>query len=396
MRFLLLLLMFSPTNSSANYQSYFLETYEESRDAFLKQVNDWSSQGRKLQKGQWNIPSQKDNQLTTNWVYLPPKKEKGNLIIIVSGVHGVEAFASTAVQRMFMREVFPQTQDGQTGFLFIHVINPYGHKYSRRVTENNVDLNRNFINNRPFDFLDPNGEYPKLDRFLNPENPVNISPFSRFQSLLQSLYYIVRHSKRKVRQAILQGQYSFPKGIFYGGPKTEPHVEPLKTLLQEKTAGYKKNLLIDLHTGYGERGKLHLFGLPHYNDQTKKAMQEVFKGYSIDSGKDKDFYTITGDLTAYAFDILQGELTLAITFEYGTLDSQTTKGSLDSLQRTKWENQGFWWGYRDQKTETKVKQWYREMFYPSDPQWRQAIMKESARTFPILIRRLQKLNPAKL
>ncbi len=32
-----------------------------------------------------------------------------------------------------------------TGALLIHALNPYGFAWTRRVTEDNVDLNRNFV-----------------------------------------------------------------------------------------------------------------------------------------------------------------------------------------------------------------------------------------------------------
>ena len=42
--------------------------------------------------------------------------------------------------------------------LLIHAINPYGFAWSRRVTEDNVDLNRNFV--------DHDKAYPKNDGYL--------------------------------------------------------------------------------------------------------------------------------------------------------------------------------------------------------------------------------------
>jgi len=69
-------------------------------------------------------------------LYIPALKNKNGLIIISSGVHGVEGFTGSAVQHMMMEEFMTDENMASTGFLFIHGMNPYGFKNNRRVTEN--------------------------------------------------------------------------------------------------------------------------------------------------------------------------------------------------------------------------------------------------------------------
>ena len=62
--------------------------------------------------------------------------------------------------------------------------------------------------------------------------------------------------------------------------------------------------------------------------------------------------------------------------EYGTLDSQKTLGSIESLRRVVLENQNFHFAAAAD-TSAEIKSLYREMFYPFDPIWRAAILKQT-------------------
>ena len=66
-----------------------------------------------------------------------------HVFIHSSGVHGVEAFAGSAIQIQWMQKsVTPVANDD--AIVLVHALNPYGMAWLRRFNENNVDLNRNF------------------------------------------------------------------------------------------------------------------------------------------------------------------------------------------------------------------------------------------------------------
>ena len=106
-------------------------------------------------------------------------------------------------------------------------------------------------------------------------------------------------------------------------------------------------------------------------------MEKVFDGYRIDWGDSKDFYTVTGDFPGHLEKIITTGAFLPMTFEYGTLDSQTTVGSIKSLQTTILENQGFNFGYKSDKDKNEVEKNFREMYFPSSPAWRTKVIKDS-------------------
>src|ERR1051326_2712065 len=67
------------------------------------------------------------------------------VLVHSSGLHGVEGFAGSAIQLQLLDNVPVPPAD--TAIVVVHILNPYGMAWLRRVNENNVDLNRNFRSN---------------------------------------------------------------------------------------------------------------------------------------------------------------------------------------------------------------------------------------------------------
>jgi dTDP-4-dehydrorhamnose 3,5-epimerase-like enzyme len=63
--------------------------------------------------------------------------------------------------------------------------------------------------------------------------------------------------------------------------------------------------------------------------------------------------------------------------EYGTLNSQSTVGSIKSIHNMVLENQGFHYGYKSAKDSLKVMNSFMEMYNPSSEKWRTKIMADS-------------------
>src|SRR5687768_663923 len=64
-------------------------------------------------------------------------------ILHLSGLHGVEGFAGSAIQLQLLDNL-PELSDN-SALIIVHILNPFGMAWLRRVNENNVDLNRNFL-----------------------------------------------------------------------------------------------------------------------------------------------------------------------------------------------------------------------------------------------------------
>ena len=187
-----------------------------------------------------------------------------------SGVHGVEAFAGSAVQLQWLADPIPEMRE-DAALVLVHVINPYGMAWLRRFNEHSVDLNRNFL--APDETYDgaPVG-YAQLDTLLNPP-----SPPSRGLFYLQASWLIARHGLPWLRQAVAGGQYINPKGLFFGGASMEEGPRVLQEHLQSRLAGVSHLVVVDLHTGLGPFGVDTLLALAdNEGDPRFRTLQETY------------------------------------------------------------------------------------------------------------------------
>jgi len=292
-----------------------------------------------------------------------------------------------------MDQVLPSADLDELSVLLVHALNPYGFAHMRRVSENNVDLNRNF-DVSPSLFEQKNPGYTAVSDIINPSGPVDLGSLGHRLFAEQAVYEIVSQGMAALRQAILYGQYEHPKGVYFGGTAFEPQRALLERLFKRLMADQEAILLIDMHTGYGVRGVLHLYPNVPANDRIFADTEAVFAGHHIDwPQKDDSFYRIRGDFTDWVGRLvdLDRQRWIPMAFEYGTLDSQTTAGAIDSLHRTVLENQGYHYGYASPADKTEVERRYREMFFPSSSRWRSKILRDTAALWPGMLERFAAL-----
>ncbi|GAB4011963.1 MAG: M14 family metallopeptidase [Bdellovibrio sp.] len=330
-----------------------------------------------VESGSFKVPSLSifDQDLFVDWVLLAPKEQANKKVVYINcGTHGIESHVACG----FLLEHFERVvrQGAETAYLFVHALNPYGFKYSRRVTENNVDLNRNFVLKRE-EFKDPNTAYPLVEVFLNRPSPARDDFFYNLDHLFYSLYYVSKLGKPAFRQAVVQGQYTYPTGLFYGGKELEPQAKWLLDFIPQKLASFDEVLAIDYHTGYGARGELHLFGSTLLREDLKNDLSRMFIEKSIDWGDSKNFYQTFGDFTDFLVAIMPEKRVLPMTFEFGTLDTQTLSGSLKSLRIMRLENQSYHWKALGEEALIDIKSKFKEMFFPSEKDWEELVREQN-------------------
>jgi hypothetical protein len=169
------------------------------------------------------------------------------VVVVSSGLHGVEGFAGSAVQAAWLedgprRKALPP----DCGLIFLHGLNPFGFAWRRRTNEENVDLNRNFLlSGEPYAGAPPH--YGELDRLFNPPSPPSRwDPF-----LLKALLAELRMGRGTLRQTLPVGQYEFPKGLFFGGRSASQTHRILGEQLPGWLPAVEDVLHLDLHTGLG-------------------------------------------------------------------------------------------------------------------------------------------------
>ncbi|NUM58242.1 MAG: DUF2817 domain-containing protein [Bdellovibrionaceae bacterium] len=346
-----------------NSQSYFKNNFTEAKADFKGRCEAITKSNHKAICG-----SEKE----TDFLFIPQENSK-KLVIIQSGTHGIEGHAGSGIQS-FLIDYIQLQKVSKTSFLFIHGVNPHGFKNNRRVNQNNVDLNRNFAEDKSL-FSSQNQSYEKINFFLNPTDKQKQNFLTTLSFYYNSVVLVLKHSKDTLKRAILKGQYHQPKGIYFGGNDYQPEFFVINSIWDKFIPDFNEVLLVDLHTGYGERSKLHLLANSS-RDKNSEELKKIFPKQNIDFGEDKEFYQVSGDITSYFYHKFNSEKikVYALAFEFGTMDSQKLLGSIDSLYRMVSENSGVQNGYKTPEDQTKTETLLLDMFYPKDFSWRDQVI----------------------
>lgn len=171
------------------------------------------------------------------------------LLIVSSACHGVEGFCGSGVQVFATHDAEWRQHAREAGVavLYIHALNPHGFSHLRRVTHENVDLNRNFQNfDQP---LPANPAYAELHPLLLPST---WPPAANNQAAIDA--WITSHGPTAFQAAVSQGQYQFADGLFYGGASPTWSHQTLRRVLHTHGQQARQIAWIDLHTGLGPSG----------------------------------------------------------------------------------------------------------------------------------------------
>lgn len=182
-------------------------------------------------------------------VALDGSPEAERLLIVSSACHGAEGFCGSGVQVFATHDAQWRAHARAAGVavLYVHALNPHGFSHLRRVTHENVDLNRNFQ-----DFSQPlpdNPAYTELQPLLLPEA---WPPTPEVESALAR--WIGLHGAAAFQAAVSQGQYQHADGLFYGGQAPCWSHQTLRAVLRQHAQRARRIGWIDLHTGLGPTG----------------------------------------------------------------------------------------------------------------------------------------------
>ena len=271
-----------------------------------------------------------------------------------SGLHGVEGFAGSAIQLQLLNDLPELPEDA--ALIVVHVLNPWGMAWLRRFNENNVDLNRNFVPDQAYAGAPPT--YAGLDSFLNPQSPPASDLFT-----LKAGWLILRQGMPALKQAVVGGQYEYPKGLFFGGKRLEQGPEKYKTFLTHGLASAERIIAIDVHTGLGKYGEDTLL----VEEEEYDALRSMFGERVAPSNPEKSVaYRIRGALDTMLPRAMPKAKILAVTQEFGTYSPTKVLHALREENR--------WHHYGAGTLDHPAKQTLKETFYPKDDTWRESVL----------------------
>ena len=200
--------------------------------------------------------------------------------------------------------------------LLLHAVNPYGFSHIRRVTEDNVDLNRNFQGfSKP---LPENRGYAAIHDLLVP--PDWDGPGRARAEAALDAWRDANGGLKAYQAAVAGGQYAFPDGLFFGGRRPTWSNATFRRILGTHGRAAKRVAVIDVHTGLGPTG----YGEPisvHALDSPAFARARAWWGDDVTSttAGTSNSSPITGSLIGCIAESLPGAEAAAIGLEFGTV-----------------------------------------------------------------------------
>lgn len=175
--------------------------------------------------------------------------DASRVLLVTSGMHGFEGPAGSAAQSAWLENTAHLPND--TAILLVHALNPWGFAWVSRLTENNVDLNRNFI-----DWSCPapvNPLYAHVRELIRVPD-MSLETLARLLGTQQRLAAQIGPAAAQV--AVDFGQYDDAEGISFGGAAPEFGHRVLRDRVVPLLAHAKHIGAIDWHTGVGAFGEV--------------------------------------------------------------------------------------------------------------------------------------------
>jgi hypothetical protein len=349
-----------------SYTTAFCPNYAEARTRFRASA---SAINFRLEEHPINQLGPDEEELTID-VAIKGETDPEKVIIVSSGLHGVEGFFGSAVQCTLLEECLNDFCPPQGAVLvLVHALNPYGFAWRRRWNEDNIDLNRNFLLPDE-EYTGSPQKYGDFNAFFNPTSPP--SQFEPF--LIKLIATIFRQGMTALKKTLLVGQYDFPKGLFFGGHGPSKTQQILAENLP-RWVGYAKNVLhIDFHTGLGRKATYKLLINEPADSARTQWLIEKFGADVVENYYKPSLggtaYTIRGGLGRWC----QAKFPMCnynfITAEFGTYPI------IPVFKALRAENSVEFWSHPDDPSLERARKQLVEIFAPANPLWRKAVVSQ--------------------
>lgn len=344
--------------------SCFSPDYIAARARFRSSTMALASSGLKPELHAWGIgQTGPDGEELTIDVAVLGAKQAEKVVVVSSGLHGVEGFMGSAMQAALLEETFPKNPPpANTRVVLLHALNPYGFAFVRRVNEDNVDLNRNFLlPDEPY-AGSPDG-YDALDDLLNPPRPP--STFEPF--LAKAAFAILRKGLPALKNSVAGGQYDYPKGLFFGGHGPSRTMSLLDQHLPGLVGDKARVYHIDFHSGLGKSGTYKLLVDHEAGGPGAEALVQRFGSHVEPWDKTGVSYSIRGGMGKWAKHKF-GERYDVLAAEFGTVNV------LANIRAMRTENQVHHYGGPDHPWHKRSKELFMGVFAPAARAWRDEVV----------------------
>lgn len=347
---------------NATVLSSFAVSYMEAREKFLRACNErLLSVDSRINP---NVKGAAGEDLFIDTVQIG-EENAANTLLLLSGTHGVEGYCGSGIQVALLNNGYFNELPDDLSVLMVHAMNPYGFSHDRRVNEDNVDLNRNFL-----DFSQPvlpGQDYARVQEFVVPSDWDGVG---REQADMQMALFIEKHGMKVLQAATSSGQYQYPDGVFYGGQKPTWSNTVFRSLLSDYLIDKRSVGTIDFHTGLGPHGYGELITIGSESEKARAA-----KWYNGDVTDPEAGTSTSADLDGMvahgiAATLTQTELTF-VTLEFGTFEVNQV---LTAIRGDNWLYQK---GDINAELGKTIKRAIRKAFYPDTDAWKLSVWERS-------------------
>jgi hypothetical protein len=343
-------------------------SYEESRQRFRQYLPALQQIWPNTRLDRHSLTAAKD--LSIDWHRADALQSRQRLLVISTGLHGIEGYIGAATLQLFIEEFTPRILPQTTGILLVHSLNPWGMSQWKRVNSNNVDLNRNFISGE-FSSRDlENKDYKPLLPFLSPDRPVGSLLVEKWGFVVGLVRTVIKLGASRLREAALMGQYEYPKGIYFGGQALQEETRVLMQLYQDSFSGYQRIIHLDLHSGYGPRDQMTVVTSP-LDGRTAREIKAQYRLSRVAGANPDEFYSMHGDMNDWEYKLVREKFPtagiFAANFEFGTY-GEAFLSEARSLRITILKNRKNLFG-GNTATADWIDREYRELYLPGAPAW---------------------------
>lgn len=303
----------------------------------------------------------------------PGRAEK--VAIVIAGTHGVEGYCGSAILSEWLTTRTGDRVFNDIKIVLVHAINPWAFSHKTRTTENNVDLNRNFVPDH-LRRKQVNSSYDKLASFLH-------APVLDAQSeleLWQGYKNYLDENGWQIENEMFQGQCHRPDGLFYAGVQSEWSNETFRQIAREHLESAKSIGFVDWHTGVGMFGEVVYLifdekGTPEHDEASRWWGRNNSATFAFTSGTVPRY---EGLLNRSLIQELPNARIAGAVVEFGTCDPYALFRA-DRLDR--------WLRFegRDDPQYSELRKDYMQAFTPHDAIWRRFVMKEGSKIIEQLI-----------
>lgn len=302
-------------------------------------------------------------------------------LVSVSGTHGVEGYYGSMCQTAYMDTLAAAGRlDGEVGLLLVHLINPWGTAWKRRTNEDNIDLNRNYLDfSRP---LPQNPGYETIHELFTLQAGQGEGR-RRADELWASKVREVGYTQ--LMNVLGAGQYLHADGLHFGGFEPAWSNTTLRAIVARylAAADCSDAISFDLHTGAGDFGHPMLMAIAEHEYPGMEDARRIYGPwlYTVLTGASSTTDTgISAAATGYTsqamVDTMRGKRFTQLVIECGTYTDETIRRDAmwnDHFLHLRGELQG--------PVYEQVKRGILEFFFPADEDWRELVWVRTRQIF---------------